>query len=719
MEKPIIKPPMTKPLQRVTPTVKLPVKKQEVTLDQVLSEDKVEVAQVSVPTPTPIVAKPIAAKGNAAFDFTAFKAKSASKGPTKPEPLMLLLTGKRGGGKCHDPNQGILMFDGSVKKAKDIEIGDQLMGPDSEPRNVLQLFKGEDNCFKITLKSTKESFYVTEDHKFPIIVRINGRNVEETLSVRDILNKYQVKLKTSHVLLKRSRGIEFPFATQTEDLPLDPYWLGLWIGDGSCGGAQITKPDKEIFDWCKDYYAKCGYETKVSCNSSGCLSFNPVRKFLRMDERQRIAAERMNYFRSMLKELEIIDYKRIPQSYLTACFDSRLKLLAGLLDTDGYKQADKQNNCYELTCKNEELKDEVVFLCRSLGLKCSWCEKIVLINNKQLLYYRMYISGDNLSCLPINIERKKPSIVENIAKTDKCLYGFDLEEIGIQPYCGFECDGDRLYLLDNFFISHNSYSGGSCNGDVILFCSRQEHHSYQAALACNKKLKSPHSITPMWMDFDEDKGEIIESPDKVWDRVLDRLEALINTPNVAELFPFLFFDGLNSIERYVMRLKRVEIATQFQKNTVATATLIELIVDKFLRLREKGVNIICTMASEVKEKPDGSLTLVPAMTGYRAADEILGSFPDIGVATSIQMENEEGLMVDTHVFQFKNAEGIKTGKKFNGETAMSTFNPRLQSIPKEYLPVYLDANISGLITFINDTFESMSAQETKTEGVTE
>jgi hypothetical protein len=266
-----------------------------------------------------------------------------------------------------------------------------------------------------------------------------------------------------------------------------------------------------------------------------------------------------------------------------------------------------------------------------------------------------------------------------------------------------------MMLLTGRRSAGKSFCLGSAPGDMILFCSRQEHHSLQAALSCNKMLRSQHSITEVWMDMD-DEGNLIDNPDKVWDRTLDKLESLINTPNVAELFPFLAFDGLNSIERYVGRLKRVESATQFQKNAVSTATLIELIVDKFLRLREKGVHIICTMASEVKERPDGSLSLVPMMTGYRAADEILGSFPDIAVATVVQAEEGDEIK-DVHVFQFRNAEGIKTGKKFSGETATTTFSPRLQSIPRDKLPVYLDANIGGLIDFVNQTFESLSTPD--------
>ncbi len=259
-----------------------------------------------------------------------------------------------------------------------------------------------------------------------------------------------------------------------------------------------------------------------------------------------------------------------------------------------------------------------------------------------------------------------------------------------------------------------SFSLGTCSGDLILFCSRQEHHSYQAALAGKMKSGNPHSITPMWIDKRED-DTIIDDADQVWQRVNDRLEALINTPDVEKLFPFLAFDSLNAFERYTGRIANVRVATQFQKTAEATSNLIQFIIDKLLRLHSKGMHIIVTMASEVKERPDGSLSLVPMLTGYRAADEVIGSFPDIAVATCVQVvENEGEAAKNQHVFQFKNAEGSKSGKKFGGEMATTTFTPRLQSIPEDILGQYLDANIGTTIQYIEETFDAMLPQNTQT-----
>lgn len=250
---------------------------------------------------------------------------------------------------------------------------------------------------------------------------------------------------------------------------------------------------------------------------------------------------------------------------------------------------------------------------------------------------------------------------------------------------------------------------GSCPGDLLLFCSRAEHHSFSAAQSIAQMIGNPHAIIPMWIDLD-DEERVIDNPERVWTRMADRLDQLIAMPDVASMFPFIAVDSLNSFEKFTLKRDNVLKANQFQKSQEATSNLLELVVDKLLRLRERGCHILVTMAAEVKERADGSMQLTPFLTGYRAAEEVIGSFPDICLAHCVtEVDEEKNEYQERFVFQFRNAEGSKSGKRFSGEVSTSTFNPRLQSIPRPYLPEYADANIGTLIQFINDTFEQMNS----------
>src|SRR3990167_6721467 len=64
--------------------------------------------------------------------------------------VRLCIEAARDHGKCLAPETPVLMFDGNIKLAKDIELGDLLMGADSTPRTVLALYNGKDNMYKVS-----------------------------------------------------------------------------------------------------------------------------------------------------------------------------------------------------------------------------------------------------------------------------------------------------------------------------------------------------------------------------------------------------------------------------------------------------------------------------------------------------------------------------------------------------------------------------------------
>ena len=76
--------------------------------------------------------------------------------------LIVMATG------CHEPSQLILMAGGSMKRADEIIVGDQLMGPDGLPRDVLELHSGKTLMMKVTpIKG--DPFIVTHDHVLPLV----------------------------------------------------------------------------------------------------------------------------------------------------------------------------------------------------------------------------------------------------------------------------------------------------------------------------------------------------------------------------------------------------------------------------------------------------------------------------------------------------------------------------------------------------------------------
>jgi intein/homing endonuclease len=75
----------------------------------------------------------------------------------------------------------------------------------------------------------------------------------------------------------------------------------------------------------------------------------------------------------------MINNKHIPHIYKCNSSENRLKLLAGLIDSDGHLI---KNGGYEFTQKNEKLMDDVIYLARSLGFSCNKKVKKTIINEE-------------------------------------------------------------------------------------------------------------------------------------------------------------------------------------------------------------------------------------------------------------------------------------------------------------------------------------------------
>ena len=135
--------------------------------------------------------------------------------------------------------------------------------------------------------------------------------------------------------------------------------------------------------------------------------------------------------------------RRVPYEYKVASVDSRRRLLAGLLDTDGHLSC----GGFEITQKSKQLSEDICFVSRSLGKAAYMSEKTV--NGE--LYYRVFISGDFTDLPFLRHEVTPRKQIKSVLRT-----GFTLTSLGEGNYCGFELDGDKLFVLGDFTVTHNT-----------------------------------------------------------------------------------------------------------------------------------------------------------------------------------------------------------------------------------------------------------------------
>lgn len=340
-------------------------------------------------------------------------------------------------GKCHGKGTKILMHDGSIKNVEDVKVGDQLMGPDSKPRNVLSLARGVDEMFLISpIKG--DSWTCNKSHVLSLKATQESRGVNRGI-INIPLDEYFNQSKTfKHVMKQWRTGIEF----EEKETYTDPYIIGLWLGDGSKHDPCITNSDVEIIDAMYKFASDNDLIIREDPGNNTTMHHfsSPIR-----------GLPGKNTFRNAIKECFINGEKRIPREYLINCRSVRLKLLAGLLDTDGY-----YNHCgYEIITKYDGLKDDILFLARSLGLAAYSSVKIGRIKSTGFegKYHRVTINGIT-DIIPCRVGRKKA--LKRKMKKDVLKTGFKVIPQGIGEYYGFQLDGDSLYLLGDFTVTHNT-----------------------------------------------------------------------------------------------------------------------------------------------------------------------------------------------------------------------------------------------------------------------
>ena len=173
-----------------------------------------------------------------------------------------------------------------------------------------------------------------------------------------------------HTLIYGKRGdlnhsipLAGPLALPAAELPIDPYVLGIWLGDGSSKVAEITTADLEVLALIES----AGYRLGAPRGAGGRAKTWPVGILpsVRNALTGRFASNASLH--SALRSLGLIGSKKIPSIYLRASIDQRLALLQGLMDSDGY--ADRNSGTCEFTSVSSSLADGVMELARSLGLK--------------------------------------------------------------------------------------------------------------------------------------------------------------------------------------------------------------------------------------------------------------------------------------------------------------------------------------------------------------
>jgi len=353
--------------------------------------------------------------------------------------IAVLLAGHPGAGKCMAKGTPILMYDGTIKRIEDIEVGDWLMGDDSTPRTVLSLARGIDNLYRIKPLRGGDAFDVNTPHVMVFQTSPSTQRKERCI-VEIPLNEYMVLSAAKKHRLKLVRSGPVTFEPHARS-PIDAYFLGIWLGDGDSSKPSICTPDAEIVDYLHSFAKSWQLQVKAyTYPTSKASSYNLT------------SAVCENQLKEEMFKLNLIGNKHIPAVFLHGDIETRQHLLAGLLDSDGHLS----NSTYEITQQREGLARQIAYVARSLGYSVSMRPKRGQIASTGFVgdYWRVTIVGVSKGELPLRVKRKQ-ALLRRINK-DHRVSGFSVIPLGAGDYYGFTLTGNGRYLLGDFTITHNT-----------------------------------------------------------------------------------------------------------------------------------------------------------------------------------------------------------------------------------------------------------------------
>lgn len=365
--------------------------------------------------------------------------------PTKNDAYDSMALFRYLGDECFSPETKIMMADMSFKEVKDIKVGDFVMNSLGESRRVVKKFEGKAEMYKV-IEPYGQDYVVNGNHR---LIFEYGKDKKSTKTVSIKAEEYLALPESRRRLFRRKifKGIEF----EEKELLIDPYVLGVWLGDGYSKATQFIvnhRKDSEILEYLKVYFKENKFDFYVNEESE-----NWQKWYVADSIHQEIANQvtgTQHRLKKSLVELNIWGNKRIPKEYLTGSKKQRLELLAGIIDTDGYKRG---NNGFYIGMSRKELIEDIYHLSKSLGLDTSSISHS--LSNFNTDVYEIRITDYN-AVIPCKVDRKKPIVTKEISARGKVA---GIDRIGIDKYVGIqieaENDEERELILISYSLSGN------------------------------------------------------------------------------------------------------------------------------------------------------------------------------------------------------------------------------------------------------------------------
>jgi phosphate starvation-inducible PhoH-like protein len=395
----------------------------------------------------------------------------------------------------------------------ELRIGDLVIGSAGTPTPVIGVYpQGRKDVYRLTAQDGSSTLCCAE-HLWHVFTASDRRRDKpgRVLETQEMIGRLRSFHQRRYELPVVSRPVEF----EPRDVPLDPYALGLLLGDGciTCSTTpSFSTTDPELADF-----------LEAALDGIELVEKGPDDYVLRHVDGHRGGVIVANPVTTALRELGLAGTrsttKFVPESYLHNTTDVRVALLQGLLDTDGgpVNQPGRTCRIQYATC-SERLRDDVVFLVRSLGGVAYHRTRPAAGRapgraNGRLVYHRSdaHIIDIRLPDFiePFRLQRKlKRYLFEGGGRPMRFIDS--IEAAGQEEtVCIQVAAEDSLYVTEDFLVTHNSLNDSFIILDEAQNTSPEQMKMFLTRLGFGSRMVVTGDITQIDLPRDQRSGLVV------------------------------------------------------------------------------------------------------------------------------------------------------------------------------------------------------------------
>lgn len=357
---------------------------------------------------------------------------------------LIVVAGRPSMGKAQPLDATVLRADGKWARMGNISVGDALASIDGASSVVTGVFpQGNKPIYRVKFNDGR-STEACGEHLWP--VRSSKWDGVKVLSTDEVFARMKKVRYRGRMWVDSVSG----HFGSSADFPIDPWLMGALLGDGDFTGStpRFSKGAAEIIERVRNSLPE-----GLALVHAGGVNY----RISQHRDARRVSG---NEISNAIKELGLSGCdsltKFIPQCYLEADRDTRLALLRGILDTDGWVE---KTGSVQFSTSSKQMSDGVVVLARSLGYWVTVREK----------YPKYTYKGEKLSGATAYVSTIAGAHTSELFLfSEKAVRCFDSDERGRIRFESIEYSRDeecqcisvshpsRLYVTDNYIVTHNT-----------------------------------------------------------------------------------------------------------------------------------------------------------------------------------------------------------------------------------------------------------------------